>query len=365
MKNIVYLIDFSNIAYESIHSICGYGGKNLKANRIGKYPETKSEQDQYLQDVDERFKSHIPVFKNSSGMICVFDNFDGRTHRSSIYKEYKGKREDNKKAFDGANMKECIKKYKSHLDDEGIMTMVKSGFEADDIISIASKELVKMGYSVIIVSRDKDLMQLLKNEGNVGVYFFNTHKAELTSAKGFAKVEQNFDAMEAFFDDGQVDDIDTVFNTRIEIDPKAILLSKIISGDTSDNIPACIDYIKGSSTMKVSEGRMDTVIGNMDTPIPDSISWEWVEGYLSHRINEVVKTKKNPNVINLTKDHRERFHTNLKLIELNESIIPKEDVDAVIGEVRKFESNLQEMERVLKIRLFEQDSQDWASMKEY
>lgn len=55
------------------------------------------------------------------------------------------------------------------IDSMGIKTESKVGFEADDIISTITKQAVDNGYKTIIVSADKDLCQLVKDD-QVSIY---------------------------------------------------------------------------------------------------------------------------------------------------------------------------------------------------
>lgn len=78
------------------------------------------------------------------------------TFRDEMYKEYKANRKE--------PPDELVAQFpyvNSIVDALGLATLEKSGFEADDIIGTLAKKFSGEGYEVVIVSGDKDLMQLV------------------------------------------------------------------------------------------------------------------------------------------------------------------------------------------------------------
>lgn len=365
MKKIIYLTDFSNIAYEAIHSMCGYNGKNLKADRVGKFLEEKSEREDFLANVDDRYKSSIPKLKGSLTTFCIFDCLKGKSFRHTIYPEYKGNRDKNKMAFSQKHFKECLIEYKAHLESIGIQTFERDELEADDIITLVANELFNKGYSVVIMSRDKDLTQLLKNGKGNGIFYLNPTTKAFNTAKGFEspKFEGDFEFGGMF--EEEITETDPIFDRRIEVNPRHVLLTKIIAGDSSDNINACIDYVKGVSTMKVSEARIDKIL-NDGLEVPEDISWDFVRGTLLASLNQEIGTKKEPNIIKLSESHMTRFHLNKDLIELSERVIPFFDSEKIKLELdEKLISEDFKMFEKLSIPMFEKTSREWSEMKEY
>lgn len=88
-----------------------------------------------------------------------------------------------------------------------IPTLEMAGFEADDIIGTIAKDLEKKGYEIIIVTGDKDLMQLV----NEHICLLDTMKNKWTRREG-------------------------VFE-RFGVAPEQVIDVLGLAGDSSDNIP--------------------------------------------------------------------------------------------------------------------------------
>ncbi len=148
--------------------------------------------------IDEEKPSHI---------VIAFD-VKAKTFRHEQFKEYKGTR----KGMPD-ELKQQIPIIKNLLKLMNITYIEKEGFEADDVLGTLAKEAEKKGLNPVIVSGDKDLLQLATD--NI--------KIRIPKTKG-GKTE-----VEDYF---KKDVIEKVGVTPIEfIDMKGLM------GDTSDNIP--------------------------------------------------------------------------------------------------------------------------------
>lgn len=134
-------------------------------------------------------------------IAVVFDTGD-KTFRNEIYKEYKANRPpcppELKPQF--PLIRELVKTL-------NIVSLEKIGFEADDIIATFAKKAEKEGFDVVIVSSDKDLMQLVDDK----VLMFDGMKNEFIDS---TKVKEKWG-----------------------VSPKQILDVLSLMGDASDNVP--------------------------------------------------------------------------------------------------------------------------------
>lgn len=105
---------------------------------------------------------NIQKYNPSNYIACVFDSV-GNQYRKDIYKEYKSNR---KKTEPELTIQFPICKKLIQL--LGIELIEQEQFEGDDIISSYSNYYSKKGYKIMIVSTDKDLIQLM-NE-NIQIY---------------------------------------------------------------------------------------------------------------------------------------------------------------------------------------------------
>ena len=134
-------------------------------------------------------------------MAVVFDA-GSKTFRNEIYSDYKANRppppEDLIPQFD------LIRDASQAL---GLKTLEKIGFEADDIIATLAQKGKNEGLEVVIISSDKDLMQLIGE----GVVMFDAMKSKIIADK---EVEEKFG-----------------------VPPNKVLDVLSLMGDSSDNVP--------------------------------------------------------------------------------------------------------------------------------
>ncbi|MBL6664515.1 MAG: DNA polymerase I [Rickettsiales bacterium] len=164
-----------------------------------------------------------------SHAAVVFDA-GSKTFRNDIYPDYKANRppcpEDLKPQFP------IVRQSAESL---SLPILEKAGFEADDIIATIAKQSAKQGYEVLIVSSDKDLMQLI--DDNISMY----------------------DAMKnRLINEDQVVE-------KFMVKPKKVLDILALMGDSSDNIPG----VKGIGPKTAAElinefGSLEDIFNNLN-----------------------------------------------------------------------------------------------------
>lgn len=166
---------------------------------------------------------------NVTHAAVVFDS-GSKTFRNDIYPEYKANRppcpEDLKPQF--PIVRQTAESLNLHI-------LEKVGFEADDIIATIAKKSAAEGYQVLIVSSDKDLMQLIDEN----IFMYDAMKNKFI---GIPEVKEKF-----FVAPNQVLDV----------------LSLI--GDSSDNVPG----VKGIGPKTAAElidqfGTLENIFLHLD-----------------------------------------------------------------------------------------------------
>lgn len=140
--------------------------------------------------------------------LTVAFDVSAPTFRHKTYAEYKGTR---KPAL--PELKQQIPLIKDILRSMNINVVELEGYEADDIIGTIAKRSAAQGYSVSVISGDRDLLQLA--EENIKIRIPKTKK-------GVTEVEDYLpaDVIEAY-----------------GVTPQEFIDVKALMGDTSDNIP--------------------------------------------------------------------------------------------------------------------------------
>lgn len=159
-----------------------------------------------------KLKDLAKTFMSMPKILLFFDNKSGLTWRDKIYPEYQKNRKVQREKFTEEQKLEAYKRslYLKYIRDS-IDKHAKFSYisyphtETDDLISLYCNNIQEEGETVIIVTTDKDLYQLIREKGNKKVQVFFLIKRKLI------KKEQ---------------------------EGKTILEKKIMLGDQSDNIPS-------------------------------------------------------------------------------------------------------------------------------
>lgn len=322
MKGIM-LVDVSPFIHEAVWNKCGYNGSNLRKDRIGLFLNDENERNSVIELGHSKLKDAIKLIPSDlyPKMILCFDPLNVKSMRYSIYSEYKGTRKE--KPYSGKGFNKMVTDYYHKLKANGITVLEADGMEADDIIAHLSVLSLDNGINSIIVSPDSDLKQLVDNRDGHNCVFFDTGRGKniLFVKRGYKKPNTNTfdenDEFGGFFDDASSTTTEELFfSTMVEIDPNKLLLTKIIGGDKSDNIPQCISYIRGKSTMFVTDKRVANAISKLDDK--DVITdWEFVKSNVIGRLNELLETKKKKTHIVDVDRFKDDYERNVKLIKLN------------------------------------------------
>lgn len=166
---------------------------------------------------------------SSAHVVMVFDA-GKKTFRNDLYPEYK------------ANRTECppellqqmpyFRELSSAL---GLPVLERPGYEADDIIATLTEELTKQGKPVVIVSGDKDLMQLVTEN----VQIWDTMKEQRYGIPGVVE--------------------------KFGVTPDKVVEFLALTGDTSDNVPGVDGVGPKTATQLVQKyGTVEEIISRVE-----------------------------------------------------------------------------------------------------
>jgi len=210
-KQVLFLIDGSSYIYRAYYAIRRLSSPTgFPTNALYGFTQM------LLKVLKDRTPDHVAV---------VFDK-GRRTFRTELYPEYKA----NRAAMPDdlvpqiAPIKEMVRAF-------NIPVLEKEGFEADDIIGTMARQCEERGMEVVVVTGDKDLMQIV----TPGVTLLDTMKDK---ASGLAEVEERFG-----------------------VEPERVVDVLGLAGDTSDNIPG-VPGIGEKTAMKLIRefGSLDVLL---------------------------------------------------------------------------------------------------------
>jgi DNA polymerase-1 len=215
-KKTVYLIDGSAYFYRAYHAIAPLSTANGLPTHAA-YGFTNI----LLRVIREKSPEFLAVAFDAKG-----PNF-----RHEKYPEYKANRPP--MPDDLAVQIPYIKKI---VEAHNIHTMEEQGVEADDLIASAARKLKAAGYKVIVVSGDKDLLQLVGDD----IILWDPMKDTVMDPEGVKK--------------------------KYNVAPEKLLDLFALMGDKSDNIPGVPGVGPKSAEKLINEfGSLDNLYANLDS----------------------------------------------------------------------------------------------------
>lgn len=214
-KKTLYIIDGNSLLYRAFFAI-----RNLR-NKEG-FPTNAIYG--FISMVNKIIKEKKPEY------IGVTFDVSKKTFRTDIFKEYKAQRKPMPNEL--AMQIPYIKEYLSHMN---IKTIELENYEADDIMGTIAEKLRNKGVTVVLVTGDKDLFQLV----NDSVFIYNPSK-------------------DILFDREKVKEFFGVY-------PEQVIDLLSLEGDKSDNIPGVPGIGEITAKKLLSEFHsIDNLLNNLD-----------------------------------------------------------------------------------------------------
>ncbi|MFN3967157.1 MAG: 5'-3' exonuclease H3TH domain-containing protein, partial [Endomicrobiia bacterium] len=249
----------------------------------------------------------LKILKNEKpDYLAICFDFPGKTFRHNVFEKYKATR----KEIDD-ELKSQIPIAKELVQAFGFTCFEKEGFEADDLIATIVKMVEKSGIKTIIVTGDKDALQLV----NENISVLNEHKNILYTPE---KVIERYGVL-----------------------PTQLVDVFALAGDSIDNIPGVPGIGEKTAIKLIKEfGNLENLFKNVDR----------IKGKLSEKIKnntEFALLSKNLVTLNTSVD----IDFSLEMCK-----IPDIDIEKVVPLLKKFEFNtlLNEIITINEITLLEE-----------
>jgi len=210
-RPVLYLIDGHSYIFRAFHAIRHLSNRSgTPTNAV--YGVTKM----LLKLVEEKDPSHVAVVLDAGG----------KNFRHEMFPEYKANRPPAPE-----ELKIQIPLVKEVIQALNLPLLQEEGCEADDVIASICQQAVAEGFEVVIVSGDKDLMQLV----GPGVVMYDTMKEVVYDPEGVKK--------------------------KMGVPPGGVLDLLALMGDTSDNIPGVFGVGQKTAAKLLKEhGDLETVL---------------------------------------------------------------------------------------------------------
>jgi DNA polymerase I len=242
----IYLIDGSSYIYRAYHAMGGLS--NSKGFPTGAVLG-------FTNMIVKTMKDKAPQ------RIAVVFDARGPTFRHEMYAEYKA----NRPAMP-EDLRLQVPKIHEIVEAYRLPSLSVQGFEADDIIATLTRQAKDKGWQVVIVSADKDLMQLVRE----GVTMWDPQRDMVYDSEGVKK--------------------------KFGVSPDQILDFMALTGDSSDNVPG----VPG-----IGQKTAASLIQQLDT----------LEGIFSH-LDEVSQKKVRENLT----ENKDKAFLSRELVALNDDV---------------------------------------------
>ena len=220
-KDELYLVDGSGFIFRAYFAMAYSGGSNMtnpEGVPIGAVYGFTNMMLKLLQDY------------NAPYMAMIFDA-ERRNFRNDIYADYKANRDDTPEDLipQFPIIREAVKAF-------DIPCMEQEGYEADDLIAAYTKEARAQGKDVVIVSSDKDLMQLVGE----GVRMLDPMKGVYVDANGVVE--------------------------KFGVTPDKVVDVQALAGDSTDNVPGVPGIGVKTAALLINEfGSLENLLENAHT----------------------------------------------------------------------------------------------------
>lgn len=206
----------------------------------------------------------------------------------------------------------------------GITVSMTWDMEGDDLIYYWTNILNNEGVNCIIWSTDQDLQQLVKYDSKAFTVWYEKSKGLCLPN---SLEEKQVDPIDFFMTSERaknplIEKLKTRTNS-FYIDPAEIVMSKIVCGDTGDNIKSLIRIQKNTKTYRISNKDWLSVKSDLNIDSLDKF-FEYKDA-----ICERLRMKKNTGNLD---EIKEEFDYNKKLVWLNSETIPNNLLKTTGGE---------------------------------
>lgn len=243
----LFMIDGHALAYRTYFALTGVGGGERWITKSG---EPTAGTYGFTSVLLKLLEDEKPEY-----LAVSFDT--GKTFRDELYPEYKATRE---KMPDDLRLQ--IERIRELVGAFGIPILEADGFEADDVLGTVARLAAKEGVKVIILTGDRDLLQLA--DDNVVIRLAGQ---KLSEAIDYGPKE---------------------VHEKLGVDPRQVVDYKALVGDSSDNIPGVPGVGEKTAVSLLAEyDNLDEIFDHLDvikTRFRNKLEQGRDQAYLSQKL---------------------------------------------------------------------------------
>lgn len=288
----------------------------------------------FIRKVTMDFCSTLRYLPTSARIIMCVDSSSWRKTIEMDNGGYKAGRKKDENV-DWTIFYQLMHEFCDHLEDLGYVYSKVKTAEADDLIYFWSSYFAKQGEHSIIITGDRDLHQLVKNSPTGGwTCVLNNNSKNLALYTPFGwKEEINRSEVSIFNMSDSISPEKSKLkelsnNIEItEVDPKSIVLEKVLAGDTGDNVPSVWLIDKKGKFHGMTPKKTDALYTEIKQSkwsglttkeiLNDSDVILFISGFCLRSLGDVDSSENRHKLI-------ENLERNKKLVWLDKDVIPRD-----------------------------------------
>lgn len=344
MKRFNLIIDGHNFFFRCFWSCFKQGTKS-------KFLTTRKDIDTFEKRLMTEFVMVIRQMDAIINDVVFIEDSHSWRKELLLQREYKGNRKKNQDNIDRNGFSEVISNFTDTLVKLGVKVSQVERSEGDDLIAAWTSVLFDDGISSLIFSTDKDLTQLLKCVDDVHIIQFSPIQNKLYVCPESKTVIDGLNEKKTITEENLFEEIFTisiesnpfknfVHSTNVEVVmPEYVRFTKIVGGDTSDNIFP-VYYRPATETMR-SKGLGAKTVEKIYNNFKDKLGCEF--DYHIYYNEDAMKILSNViyDIANIKDDEftkrmlLENIKTNTTLVSLTPESIPYDITEGMIKNINE------------------------------
>lgn len=299
------------------------------------YPSNILDKQELQRDIIASIHNTIIQYPVVTQVVICADG--GTSWRTTVpgNEQYKANRTDRHSKVDMESAMVVFNNILTTLEHCGIPVLKVPTIEGDDWCCCLSYLLYKQGISSLILSGDKDLLQLLKASEAWNKYVVLYNQFDQTHYLPSPIPESAVD----IFSLETVGNLGVLGLNSTIVDPTTVSLTKIMSGDKSDNVPSAYSYStkNGKSTFGFTEKRVLQLLERLEvTPVlQDLVESSPSRISLAKDMIETVSTRDSAEDVDVLHRVEEGLIRNIKSCYLHPSTYPQHVKATILNKIKQ------------------------------
>jgi len=321
--------DASGIFYRTLYTV-NYGAKKGE-----KLLDTKKSQGIFMRELATDFTSILRSLEvDPCRVIFCMDSSSWRKKVEIKDGGYKSGRSQDESTVNWNAFYELTDKFADILSQKGYIISRVPGAEADDLLYFWSKRLNGIGENVILVTGDKDLLQILGTNEN-GSWTISLDpivgrkKISVTQDVLELKPTESTNEADIFNPDSWSSSEDIlkklISNFEIQVvDIRSFCVQKVIVGDNGDSVPSVVTW-PNKNPEKRDHGITESNYNKILAAAPGLETATWQDLYNGSFVEEISTTMETLKKITVNRELvKENLKRNCILMMLSNEVIPEQ-----------------------------------------